>query len=158
MLFANNFYPVITKPTRLAKISYKRPTLIDHVYTNSLNANIKSSVCLFDISDHLPIFCHLPFQFNRVKKNVVFKRNFKHFDRYQFKLDFDNSLKQVTFNNLDVNAHFEALCNILKICLDKHAPYCKLSNRELKLEKKPWITKGIYKSIRQKQKCIILIL
>ena len=43
----------MTKPTR---ITSHTATLIDHIYTNSVNRLI-SGVIPVDISDHLPIFC-----------------------------------------------------------------------------------------------------
>ena len=43
----------MTKPTR---ITNHTATLIDHIYTNSVNRLI-SGVIPVDISDHLPIFC-----------------------------------------------------------------------------------------------------
>ena len=45
--------PLITKPTR---ITSHTATLIDHIYTNTVNRLI-SGVLPVDISDHLPIFC-----------------------------------------------------------------------------------------------------
>ena len=34
---------------------------------------------------------------------------------------------------------------------NKHAPLKQLSRRQMKLQRKPWITKEIYMSIRHKQ-------
>ena len=53
MLYSHYLSPVITKPTR---ITNHTATLIDHIYTNSVNRLI-SGVEPVDISDHLPIFC-----------------------------------------------------------------------------------------------------
>jgi hypothetical protein len=54
MLYTNNFLPTITKPTRLTDHS---KTFIDHIYTNAPIDNITSGIGLFDLSDHLPVFC-----------------------------------------------------------------------------------------------------
>lgn len=53
MLYSHNLLPVITKPTR---ITSHTATLIDDIYTHSVNRLI-SGVMPVDISDHLPIFC-----------------------------------------------------------------------------------------------------
>ena len=53
MLYSHNLLPVITKPTR---ITNHTGTLIDHIYTNSVNRLI-SGVIPVEVSDHLPIFC-----------------------------------------------------------------------------------------------------
>ena len=36
-------------------------------------------------------------------------------------------------------------------------PLCKLSRREAKLKKKPWITKGLLKSIKTRNKMFITL-
>jgi endonuclease/exonuclease/phosphatase family metal-dependent hydrolase len=53
-LFTSSFLPLITKPTR---ITQHAATLIDNIFTNSLEkVNISSNGIIFsDISDHLPI-------------------------------------------------------------------------------------------------------
>ena len=49
MLLSLGLMPIITKPTR---ITDHTATLIDHIYTNTLEKLIKSRLCLADISDH----------------------------------------------------------------------------------------------------------
>jgi len=44
----------INIPTRFAD-NYKS-LLLDHIYTNLINQHIISEACIFDISDHLPVF------------------------------------------------------------------------------------------------------
>ena len=53
MLYANNIFPIITKPTRLTDHT---AALIDHIYTNCLQ-NFTPGIVTVDITDHLPIFC-----------------------------------------------------------------------------------------------------
>ena len=53
MLFANNILPIITKPTRVIDHT---ATLIDHIYTNSVQ-NLTAGILTIDITDHLLIFC-----------------------------------------------------------------------------------------------------
>ena len=48
--------PLITAPTRITKNS---ATAIDNIFTNMLSDNIKSSILIDDITDHLPVFCIL---------------------------------------------------------------------------------------------------
>ena len=52
-LLSNGLWPTINKPTRIADES---STLIDNIFSNVMNGNIKSAVIYSDISDHLPIF------------------------------------------------------------------------------------------------------
>ena len=53
MIYSFNLLPVITKPTR---ITSHTATLIDHIYTNTIN-RLTSGIATVDISDHLPVFC-----------------------------------------------------------------------------------------------------
>ena len=70
MLYANNFLPIITKPTRLTDHS---KTLIDHIYTNSPIDNITSGIALFELSDHLPIFCLINMEIKRNKERIYYR-------------------------------------------------------------------------------------
>ena len=54
MLYANNFFPLITKPIRATDHS---KTLIDHIYTNMPTDQFFSGIAISDFSGHLPIFC-----------------------------------------------------------------------------------------------------
>ena len=54
------------------------------------------------------------------------------------------------FNKTNVNYSFEVFLSKINAVLDKHAPYKTLSKKQQKTLKKPWITKGIRKSIQIK--------
>jgi hypothetical protein len=73
MLHINNTTPLISKPTR---ITNHTKTLIDHIYTNTLTSQITLGIALYDISDHLPIFCII----NTPIKQKKFYRNVEHFN------------------------------------------------------------------------------
>ena len=45
------------KPTRITDHS---STLLDHLYTNESRITIHSGICIWDVSDHYPIFCIVP--------------------------------------------------------------------------------------------------
>ena len=47
---------------------------------------------------------------------------------------------------------FSAFVQVIKLAINRHAPLKKLSRRQKRLNKKPWITKGILISIKKKQK------
>ena len=49
---AKGFAQVVSRPTRITDHS---ATLIDHVYTNSLDATMSCNIITFDISDHLAV-------------------------------------------------------------------------------------------------------
>ena len=66
---------------------------------------------------------------------------------------FDKLFSEIPLiNNLNVNDVFSKFVNIFTQVTNLHAPITKFSRRQLKLKSKPWITKGVFTSIRKKQK------
>ena len=81
------------------------------------------------------------------------KRDYSKFNQQLFvndisSVDWTTILPQRT----DVDDIFEAFYSELNRIVNVHAPLRKLSNRDVKLNAKPWITKGIRISIRKKNK------
>ena len=71
-MFANAFYPTISKPTR---VTQQTATLIDNIITNIHEYSIKSGILYNDISDHFPIFTF--YELGVKKENeykIVYKR------------------------------------------------------------------------------------
>ena len=56
-----------------------------------------------------------------------------------------------THNN-DVNLGFEAFLRLFNATLDKHAPIKEFTKKEEKDKLKPWVTKGIKKSMSVRDK------
>ena len=79
MLFANNVLPIITKPTTLTDHT---ATLIDHIYTNSLQY-FTSGILTVDVTDHLPIFCVIETQPPR-NNNKRYLRDYSKFKNELF--------------------------------------------------------------------------
>ena len=138
MLYSHNLLPVITKPTR---ITCHIATLIDHIYTNSVNRLI-SGVTPVDISDHLPILC--TFETSLKKQNGQFyHRDYSKFTPEAYLQDIfaqSNNLHEATARSIGT----------LKSIVNKHAPLKHVSRSKQKQLQKPWISKGILKSIKTK--------
>ena len=150
MLYSNNIFPLITKPTRLTDHT---STLIDHIYTNTPIDLTTPGIATVDISDHLPIFCIIE---NRIKKQTTkrYYRNYSKFDANNYLHDIRstnwNSVLSTTNNLHDKTAKF---VDSLKGLVDKHAPIKQIPRSKLKQKiHKPWITNGLLKSIKVKQK------
>ena len=81
--------PVITLPT---KINKERSTVIDNIFTNHFNPEMKSGNLQLAISDHLPSFLVVPKdnQNHLPKKHNLYTRKTKNFDRTNFILDYLN--------------------------------------------------------------------
>ena len=82
----------------------------------------------------------------------IYCHDFKNFNEVRFESELCNidwkSILEINKNDVDFSfsKFFETFNNLLQ----KHAPIKKLSNKDKKTMKKPWITKGILKSIEKK--------
>ena len=72
-MYAIGLYPLIDRPTRISNQSF---SLIDNVFTNVTNYNIRSGILINDIIDHLPGFaiCTYPNPNRQIKKLYIKKR------------------------------------------------------------------------------------
>ena len=75
--------PVITLPT---KINKEKSTVIDNIFTNQINPEMKSGNLQLAISDHLPSFLIVPKdnQNHPPKKHNLYTRKTKNFDKTNF--------------------------------------------------------------------------
>jgi len=143
---------LINIPTRFSDNS--KPSLLDHIYTNTINRISKFGVCMYDISDHLPTFFILKKHKFSIKTDTKFTRCTKTFNIEEFLIDLHLQLSTIDFDSTIacVNNDAQQLLKIFKLVLDKHAPLRPMTRKEKRLNKKPWITKGIFKSIKTKNR------
>ena len=97
---------------------------------------------------------------SRNSDQPVFIHDKRRFDRDLFSDDLNVSLCELLhLMPLDspesTNNFFSEFVNVVTACIDRHAPLILASRRKRKLIKKRWITKGIYTSIRRKQKLYV---
>ena len=148
MLYGYNLLPIITKPTRLTDYT---KTLIDHIYTNAYSDEISSGILLFDISDHLPVCCIIKFCKKRFNKRRIF-RDFSLFSKDAYL----NEIEMIEWNSLyqsdDLNKITNDVVNSITKISSKHAPIKIVSRAKQKQVNKPWISNGILKSIKNKQR------
>ena len=147
-LTERQFMPLITVPTRIAKTS---KTLIDNIFYNQFSNDIVSGNLTVGISDHMPQFCIVPsgkYQ-SKAKANNTFRRNFKNFNAQQFSVKI-NSIDWTINDSNDFNEFIPTLINTTEELLDQMAPLSRLTNKQIKQRKKPWINHSILDSIRKK--------
>ena len=158
----NNFMPLITLPTRITNSS---KILIDNILYNQFSNDIVSGNITVGISDHIPQFAIIPMpNHNEVLKNKnIFVRKYKNLDVDQLLIDiqkiywsFSNPANQASsnteINKTNANEDIAKLLSNIETILNKHAPLKKISRGEYKKRNKSWITNGIIKSIRNKEK------
>ena len=165
--FSQYFFPVITKPTRIAKNTageIKSQTLLDVIFTNDINSNFTAGILLADLSDHLPVFYIEHGSNNNVSHvNEEDTLNGKRF--YEKRIineettkSLIGALKRTDWSFLkdvnDTNSKYDKFMDILCRMIDKYIPTKRvpLKQTSLKIGKKPWITKGIGISCRNKNK------
>ena len=152
-VYACHATQVIDMPTRFPYGNQNgRPSLIDHLYTNTSSRIEKIGLILSDITDHLPIITILRTD-NRYQKfdNFEYVRDFNTVNIE----DFNNSIKEFDIfcdPSWNVDLKFEKLQDHIRFCVDKHAPRRKKSKREIKFRMNPWISRGLKKSIDRKNK------
>ena len=110
-----------------------------------------------DATDHYPILCKID---ERKSNNTKSLPNEYCGDKSKFIAEsfcenleknlesFYLNLSQLTSDNFCEN--FDKFTSIVPTTIDKHEPLKKLSRRQLKLRSKPWLTKGILISIKNK--------
>ena len=149
MLYSNSISPLITKPTRLTSHT---ATLIDHIYTNTPLQHISAGIATIDISDHLPTFCIANIPVKRERKKL-YLRDHHNFDKEMYLKDVRNfDWDTVCSSSDNLNEVTLKTIEAIKTIIDKHAPKKKLSISKNKQLNKLWITNGILKSIKTKQK------
>ena len=148
---------VIDVPTRVTNLG---GSLIDHFYCSNPQKVLNSCVLLSDISDHFPLYIKLK-QYCSNKANINNKNQYYHdYSKINLnKLLTDTStvlnkfqIYKIINSNNTIHSKFECLIDKIKKIINKNFTMKKLSKSKLKLKLKPWITKGILKSIRYKNR------
>lgn len=154
MLKSLNFHTIFKSPTRITELT---STCIDHFYTNDKNSITNKFILLDDLSDHLPLFGTIKLNYRTKKQQTIYKRNFSKMNISKLQQDAEikmNELLQnfVEYPNESIHKQFKILTESTKEIVNKNVPLLKLSQRKTKLLSKPWLTKGILKSARNKNK------
>ena len=154
MLNSNTFHNLIDLHTRITPVSR---TTIDHVYSNVFKYKSIPGIVKCALTDNYPIFVILKHSKRKVDQTNHYTRSLKEFNSDNFNSDLKASLDKLLSDspNLDeknFDQSFSAFVQVIKLAINRHAPLKKLSRRQKRLNKKPWITKGILISIKKKQK------
>ena len=149
-VFAHSFVPLINKPTRT---SHNNATVIDHILSNTfLNKNYLTGIVKTDISDHFPVFLVAETDVKKPQKsNFIFKRHINDINLIKFK----DALLTVNwvnvFKNADPNIAYDEFLKIFLSHYNSIFPMKKIQIKSKNLAS-PWITSGIVKSSKRKQK------
>ena len=133
--------------------SNSKSSLLDHIYTNTAEDTIKNFCLSYDISDHLPSLSILN-SINYNKSNYFKKmiRDTKKFVVDDFLAELSDKFSDFSFERLSANELWNNFETIFNLVLNKHAPLRLQTRSEAKRNKKPWLTKTILKTIKNKHK------
>ena len=156
-MFCKGLISVINKPTRVSKRSM---TCIDHIYTNSfINQELYSGIIKTDIADHFPVFI--------VDKNMsttnypdsIVKRvrSFNEKNITAFKNNLAMTDWSLVLETQDPNLSYTVFLKQFSKIYDNSFPM-KTINIKRKQLISPWISQGLRKSSKQKQKLYIKFL
>ena len=161
ILKSNNCFSVITTATR---VTHQTETLLDHILTNEKDFEVIPGVIDYHISDHSLTFAILKTNQSRNERNKptggnnsLQTRNFKNFEAAKFCDDLNAKLEShmnlsPEINPVNFNLEFDKFNQCILNVINRHAPFSTVSRKHKRLLQKPWITKGIFTSIRHKQK------
>ena len=147
--FQKYFVPLINRPTRVTR---KSATCIDHILTNSfIDSEIEAGIFKNNISDHFPVFCNVKTNVSiNSDKTIIYKRTFNE----ESVDDFKYLLNHVDWNyivNSDTNESYNKFLMKFSELYDVAFPETKIEIKAKNLLS-PWLTKGLRKSSKSKQK------
>ena len=148
-MYSFGLFSLVNKPTRITEIS---ATLIDTIFTNCIQNEFSSGIICSDISDHMPIFCVKKGSVvTSVKRDgQVMKRSINDERISRFKQHLAEISWQALPSLEGVNELYE---HFLQIFLELYNLCFPLIEVSIKSKcKKPWVTRGLLKTINHKHK------
>ena len=142
---------MVNKPTRVTK---NNATLIDYIITNSfMDQENLTGILKTDISDHFPIFTiSVKHRLDSSDKKVTIIKRIINADSIQ---EFRDILSEVDWENLysitNPNDAYEYFLKVFSGIYDLAFPLKTFSVKKKTLQN-PWVTKGLLKSSKRKQK------
>ena len=151
LIFQHSLVPIVNKPTSVTK---NNTTLIDYITANSfMDQENLTGILKTDISDHFPIFTiSVKHRLDSSDKKVAIRKRIINAESIQ---EFRDILSEVDWGNLysistpnDANEYFlKAFSGIYDLAF-----HLKTFSVKRKTLQNLWMTKGLLKSSKQKQK------
>ena len=152
VLYPVNFYPLITKPSRITSTS---ATLIDNILFNSLDYEVTSGLLTCDTSDHLPVFqiIHPTGPSKAQPSTATVQPKQRSFTRNRF-ASFKSAISVVSWDDVlkmsDVNKSLHAFYMIYNSAIESSFPLTSTKSKKYSTKNKPWITDDLRKNSRKK--------
>ena len=153
LIFQNGIFPLINRPTRVTKSS---ATIIDHVLTNTIiDSEVQSGIIKTDISDHFAVFALMRTSLVQPNLKKTFIKRDINEDSIKY---FKSILNSVDWDLITLITQTTTPDSSYNIFLDKFIKLYDIAFPERKVEIKqknltsPWITRGLKKSSKRKQR------
>jgi len=148
-LYSVNFYPLITKPTRVTTHS---ASLIDNILFNSCDYKVSSGLLWCDVSDHLPVFQMIHSVFGTcITNNVHVKyRNFTLKNIGIFKLAISSIIWDEVMLLQDAIKAYDLFLTLFNYALESSLPLIAVKSKVAR--DKPWFTGELRKLSRKKNR------
>ena len=139
--------PFILLPKRITDNS---ATIVDNIFSNNSTNNILSGNVVTDMSDHFAQFISIQRPKFDYKSISFYKRDYSKFSEKNFRDDVSIQIFDNDF--FDVIDQFNDFFLKLEGCVNRHAPFKKLTSKEIRTKDKPWISSELIKMIKIKNK------
>ena len=148
-MLSNFLQPHIIYPTRYVKNA--KPSLVDNFFSNFLEPEIVSGNLIDKISDHMPNFLIVPY-YNKsdFRKNIKI-RDYSNLIEENYINDISN-LPPINTLAFDTNQNYEIFANHINNVINQHVPLRPLSKTECEIRNKPWLSRGLIKTTKNKTK------
>ena len=142
-----SLFPLINQPTRITNQCH---SIIDNIYTNSINENIISGVIIADISDHFPIFSILQKDIHKKETEQFFNLR-ANSEENICKLNCLLALESwhLVFGANNVNDSYYAFIDIF---MRHYNHCCPMKEHKCKKHHKAWITNSLKDACKKKNK------
>ena len=149
-VFQNGIFPVINRPTRMTKSSVM---VIDNILTNTLiDSYIQSGIIKTNISDHLAVFSLLKTNFEQTNiKKTIIRRDINEDSMKYFKTVFNSTDWDLLTQTSSTNDSYDIFLERFIKIYDQASPERKIEIKQKNLSS-PWISKGLRKSSKRKQR------
>ena len=149
---SNLFQAQILQPTR---VTLRSQTLIDNIFTNNIKYESVSGNLTCHVSDHFLQFTIFTDYCLKTKRSnsLKFGRSYKNFRDNEFleevaRINWTSSLADNTSVDSLLNKFLDNITDVLNVM----APVHRLTKRELNLQAKPWITRGLLKAMSKRDR------
>ena len=147
-MLEQQFHPCITGHSRV--LDSNVPSLVDNIFVHNISNPISGNILEKISFDHLPNFISFKAK-NPKPTHTRFKiRDMSKFDNAKFLQDLQ-AIELLDYPHLDTNELASLFHKHFMKSYNLHAPIKILSKKASKTKLKPWLTKGILKSINLKR-------